>query len=403
MASASANVSNSVREPARLLRSHMPELDSIRGIAILSVLFYHGFAWSVVASAFTGWRRWAIAATTPGWLGVNLFFVLSGFLISGILLDTRTKPNYYRRFYVRRALRILPLYYLVLGTLLVTHTGSTAFVALSCIYLANMTWMFGVPADYGVLWSLAVEEHFYLVWPAVVRRLSPKRVAALAVTLVIVSPVVRYVLAEFGILSKGLTWGEIDGLACGALLAALLRMRPWSRRQFAWLCTILVASGFAMAIISAACGWMTRRSIGGIALQETPFNIAFAGFLGYALLLSISAFSRCAQPTVLKFFGDTSYCLYLIHLLVFTLYDRVWAQYFATNYKASFGLLCLRFTAVLVCASVLAAISKRWFEDPFLRLKSKLASMTEPHHAHAITPAANGGLAKFPKSCDFDA
>ncbi len=390
MASALANASNSVvREPAPLLRSHMPELDSIRGIAILSVLFYHGFAWSVVASAFTGWQRWAVAATTPGWLGVNLFFVLSGFLISGILLDTRTKPHYYRRFYVRRALRILPLYYLVLVALLVTHTANTAFVALSFIYLANMTWMLGVPADYGVLWSLAVEEHFYLVWPAVLRRLSPKRVAGLAVTLVIVNPVVRYALAEFGIPAKGVTWGEIDGLACGALIAAFLRMRPWSRREFAWFCNTLVASGLVMAIIAAACGWMTRRSIGGIALQETPFNIAFAGFLGYALLLGTSAFSRYVRLTVLHFFGDTSYCLYLIHLLVFTLYDRVWAQYFATNYKTSFALLCLRFVAVLGCASALAAISKRWFEDPFLRLKSKFASTTEPRHALAVTAAAN--------------
>jgi peptidoglycan/LPS O-acetylase OafA/YrhL len=391
MASALANVGNSVvGEPAPLLRSHMPELDSIRGIAILSVLFYHGFAWSVAASAFTGWQRWAVATTTPGWLGVNLFFVLSGFLISGILLDTRTKPHYYRGFYVRRALRILPLYYLVLVALLVTHTAKTAFVALSCIYLANMTWMFGVPADYGVLWSLAVEEHFYLVWPAVLRRLSAKRVAALAVTLVIVNPVVRYALAEFGIPAKGVTWGEIDGLACGALIAAILRMRHWSRRQFAWFCTALVAFGLVMAIIVADCGWMTRRSIGGIALQETPFNIAFAGFLGYALLLGASASSRYVRLTVLQFFGDTSYCLYLIHLLVFTLYDRVWAQWFAANYKTSFSLLCLRFVAVLGCASALAAISKRWFEDPFLRLKSKFASKNEPHPVLGVTAAANG-------------
>ena len=374
MASALFSVSSSpLRESVPLLRSHMPELDSIRGIAILSVLFYHGFAWSVASSAFTGWQRWAVAATTPGWLGVNLFFVLSGFLISGILLDTRTKPHYYRRFYVRRALRILPLYYLVLVALLVTHVATIAFVLLSCIYLSNMTWMFGVPADYGVLWSLAVEEHFYLVWPAVIRRLSPKRMAGLAVALVIVNPAVRFAFAKFGIPAKGVTWGEIDGLACGALIAALLRMHPWSRRQFAWFCTALVASGFVMAIIAAASGWMTRRSMGGVAFQETPFNIAFAGFLGYALLLGASPFSHYARLTVLRFFGDTSYCLYLIHLLVFTLYDRVWAHYFATDYKTSFQLLCLRLVAVLGCATALAALSKRWFEEPFLRLKDKFA------------------------------
>lgn len=85
----------------------MPELDSIRGIAILAVVIYHGFYWQVDLTAFTRWQSILLTLTWPGRLGVNLFFVLSGFLITGLLLDSKAKPDYYKRFYVRRALRIL--------------------------------------------------------------------------------------------------------------------------------------------------------------------------------------------------------------------------------------------------------------------------------------------------------
>src|SRR5579863_10747052 len=93
------------------LRAKMPELDSVRGLAILTVLFYHGFASRQSAAAFSGFPKFFVRLVSPGWAGVNLFFALSGFLITGILLDSKYRPQYYRRFYLRRALRILPAYY----------------------------------------------------------------------------------------------------------------------------------------------------------------------------------------------------------------------------------------------------------------------------------------------------
>src|SRR5215467_16184886 len=102
----------------------MPELDSIRGIAVLLVLFFHGFGFRYGLEGLSGLPKLFVAATLPGWIGVNLFFVLSGFLITGILLDAKSKPNYYKNFYTRRALRILPLYYAVLLFLAVlTRSG----------------------------------------------------------------------------------------------------------------------------------------------------------------------------------------------------------------------------------------------------------------------------------------
>ena len=97
-----------------LIRAHMPELDTIRGLAILGVLLYHGFYWVRDLSLYAPWQRHFFTLMAPGQFGVNLFFVLSGFLITGILLDSRNRPDYYQRFYFRRALRILPAYYLTL-------------------------------------------------------------------------------------------------------------------------------------------------------------------------------------------------------------------------------------------------------------------------------------------------
>jgi peptidoglycan/LPS O-acetylase OafA/YrhL len=144
----------------------MPELDTLRGVAVLGVLLLlllHAFYWRYAGLSFGPWARRFLAATQPGSTGVNLFFVFSGFLIMGILLDSKDKPHFYRRFYTRRALRILPAYYSLLILLLLLRTSSVAFVGLSFFYLANMTDFFGVASDYGPLWSLAVEEHFYIL------------------------------------------------------------------------------------------------------------------------------------------------------------------------------------------------------------------------------------------------
>ena len=143
------------------------------------VLLYHGFGLAYGVQGLSGAARWFVAATLPGWTGVDLFFVLSGFLITGILLDSKPRTSYYRRFYVRRALRILPIYFAVLVLLtILTRTGVLqravpwSFLGISVLFLVNFATLFRISAPYGVLWSLAVEEHFYLMWPTAVRKLS---------------------------------------------------------------------------------------------------------------------------------------------------------------------------------------------------------------------------------------
>src|SRR5277367_2162254 len=111
----------------RILRPIMPELDTVRGIAILMVFLFHSFEdFTPSGLSVPGWERLLLSAASLGWTGVNLFFVLSGFLITGILMDSANRPRYYSRFYSRRALRILPAYYLLIAVLVLL--GRLGFV-----------------------------------------------------------------------------------------------------------------------------------------------------------------------------------------------------------------------------------------------------------------------------------
>jgi peptidoglycan/LPS O-acetylase OafA/YrhL len=205
-----------------LLRPVMPELDTLRGMAVLLVVIFHGFSFAATVSKFSGIARIFVAATAGGWTGVNLFFVLSGFLITGILFDSKSRPDYYSRFYIRRALRILPAFYLLLLLLLVLprtglfeqrHVG-WPFVVLSFFYLANMTGFFGVPGQYGALWSLAVEEHFYLLWPWIIRKLTRRAALWCAAGIVVACPTLRACAGYTWLVADGLPWALYSPYSC---------------------------------------------------------------------------------------------------------------------------------------------------------------------------------------------
>jgi peptidoglycan/LPS O-acetylase OafA/YrhL len=164
-----------------LLRHVMPELDLLRRVAIIGVLFYRGLYWGVDLSRFSKLAQLMLRGMWMERLGVSLFFVLSGFLITGLLIDSRGRADYYPRFYVRRALRILPAFLLTTVVLATLTNVPRIFIVLSILYLSNITPIFGIEIAYPVLWSLAVEEQFYLVWPTVVRRLRNRPLMSLCV------------------------------------------------------------------------------------------------------------------------------------------------------------------------------------------------------------------------------
>lgn len=353
-----------------VLVGRMPGLDLLRGLAILAVVFFHGFY--RVAPAVPWHSRLAVTLfhlTSFGWTGVNLFFTLSGFLITGNLIDSDRNPNYYSRFYIRRALRILPAYFLVLILLGLTRAASVNYLLVCVIFLANwpMLLLHGPFLLYPVLWSLAVEEQFYAVWPWLFRKLRMRGLFALSIAMILLCPVLRGVaVTRFGgsIFSKTFLIG--DNLAIGAIIAILCR---WPRLTLKALLRIGVA---AICISVPALLILTNA---GHALLTDPFG-AGVGYsmlewlTGGILILMLYAYRTTpVQPALrfLVFFADISYGLYLIHLLCGILYDRV----FGHAYLARGDLLVSRFLVVNGIAILLATFSKRYFENPIMRLKEK--------------------------------
>jgi peptidoglycan/LPS O-acetylase OafA/YrhL len=374
-----------------LIRPVMPELDTLRGIAVLGVFFLHAFSWQYGGLHFGALGRFFLAATQPGWIGVNLFFVLSGFLITGILLDSKGNPHSYRRFYTRRALRILPAYYALLLLLLLLHSSSFGFVGLSFVYLANVTDLFGVACGYGPLWSLAVEEHYYIFWPAVVHKLSTTRVAAVSAGIVVFVPILRAVCFNLGWGKDGLawyTWFVADGLAAGSLLAIILRTAI-TRQRVQQLCVLLLSLGVLLGVLGRPFGITTRERLLGAALQHTTVNIFFAGVLLLFLLAGTSSKKQYVHNSVLRFFGYISYGLYLNHILAFRMYDRICLRYWPWLVPSNnhFELVVLKFALAGGCAVGTAYLSRKYFEEPFLRIKDRIARNADSEIRAWTTPS----------------
>jgi len=363
-----------MKYPEPLLRPKMPELDSLRGIAILSVVFYHGFFWSNNLFGLPSMARSFVALTGYGWLGVHLFFVLSGFLITGILEDSKTTPQFFKRFYWRRALRILPAFYGTLLLLVFVPSQNGSYLLLSFFYLSNLAPLFHIRNTYPMFWSLAAEEHFYLVWPLLVRFMSRRALLFVASLLFLISPVLRALSfhdplpAGFG----GFTWHVADGFAGGAILALLIR-DPWcSRKKLAALCASALAISIAFLLVSAHQGTLTRTKFTGAVFMLTAAHLLFTGCLGLLLLLGTSKWKNFVNYRLLSFYGDISYGLYLIHWIVFMCYDAIMRAYVPerAQFSGSIRLLSLRFALVAAGATLAAWISRRFFEERFLRLKT---------------------------------
>jgi peptidoglycan/LPS O-acetylase OafA/YrhL len=370
-------VKTQVPVPEPLIRRFMPELDALRGLAVLGVLFFHGFRAEYGDLPFTGVRRFFVQAMQSGALGVNLFFVLSGFLITGILLDSQKRPDYYRRFYARRALRILPAYYGLLILLVLLRQASTAFLGLSFVYLSNVTNLFGVSMDYHPLWSLAVEEHYYIVWPSVVRKLRPRLLALFSLSLCIGIPVARALAFRSGHFQGGewYTWFTADGLAEGSLLAIVLRTSI-SRRMVSIVGVLLLTMVPILLIAGAPFGMLSRQSQLGATLQLSLVNTFFAGLLVLFLLLGSGSLKALVNSSLLRFFGYISYGLYLIHLMIFHLYDKL-ARLFWPSLQPSverFDLIVLRFAVGSAAAIGLAFVSRKYYEEWFLQLKERVVA-----------------------------
>lgn len=354
--------------PHPLLRSYMPELDVLRGIAVLMVLFLHGMA-PPLQGHLSIFGRALFAFSQYGGAGVNVFFVLSGFLITGILLDSAHRPDYYRRFYLRRVLRILPAFYAALIILLLARWIGWRFFGASILFLANFAPLFGQSLQYPVLWSLAVEEHFYMLWPAVIQKGSWVAhiivVSFLCVAAIAARAITFYVTRNLMSMAFFYTWCNLDGLALGAAVAIWLRSPDFRRAHLAMIAApLLIVFTIGFVVLAAHPGLIQ------LSFENFCRDLASCGLLGCMLLMGTNQVSFLVNQSFLKFLGFISYGLYLIHEIVFRLTEVLFSRAFGWLITAEMptAAMLLRFLLGAVLSIGVAYLSRVWFEEKFMQM-----------------------------------
>ena len=346
-----------------------PLLDGIRGIAVLAVLLFHAFFSFPPHTVPEYLVRKTLA---PLWISVNVFFVLSGFLITGILIDTKKMPHYFRSFYARRILRISPLYFAILAF---------AFLILPALRLLPLT-----PADrqvpywtytynwsaaaghqafsLGHFWSLAVEEQFYLIWPVLLFFTPLRRMPAVFLSLIAASFLFRASIFLLHLPSRYayfLTPARIEDLCLGALAAWMLRDPPslaWLEpraKRMAWFFAALFAAAFALGKGFEANKWP-------VLLFGTT---AVCGFTAIVLVQSsLGARPRWWGTRPLRWLGTYSYGIYVFHQPIIVAFDSRLAG-------VSLSIYALVMTLAMVLSCIAAWLSFHLFERHFLKLKSR--------------------------------
>ena len=356
---------------------HLRSLDGLRGVAILLVVVYHLFPHR--GAGFLGYL------TSGAWFGVDLFFVLSGFLITGILFDTQGAPFFYRNFYIRRALRLSPVYIVFIALAAIFQrqpTGhpwyiSAAFILyasnLVLFFIPNFQW--GLPVVTGHTWSLAVEEQFYLMWPWIVTRLRTRRrilYACLWGTLMALT--LRLVCNHFVTRNLWFLYYELptraDSLLMGAAAAMLYRIPGFLEQH---LNKIRIAGGLAALTFLALA--FRARTFFFVAPPIDTWGFTLLAIASAALLLSAiqpnSHIGRALAHPFLRFYGRYSYGLYLFHQAPNN-YDTIYLwPIFEAHIHPLWLAGAIHLLLILGLSTAVAVLSFRFIEQPFLRLKKR--------------------------------
>ncbi len=343
----------------------IPQLDAVRGIAVLLVLVHNT---DIYPQLHLGW------VADNGWMGVDLFFVLSGFLITGILLDTKESPSYLSNFYIRRCLRIWPLYYssLIFMFLIVPLVRPTEAHAIFDprsspwwaypLFLQNylVPQPTGASGLLGVTWSLAVEEHFYLVWPFVVRFCNPNQLRKIAIVVILASPLLRLFLLQYGVQIYSNPVCRLDGLMAGALLAVVVRSGSFVPSKFvlpAWI-ALFVSVSLAVFLDAFHARWIV-------------FSFVALGSLSFVYLALFShqpQFQAVLRNRFLVYTGVISYGIYLLEKIPIDLVKT-------THLGASFS---WAYPITIAATYLIAFLSWNLLETPFLRFKHFFGNSLRP-------------------------
>jgi peptidoglycan/LPS O-acetylase OafA/YrhL len=369
---------------------HIRALDGIRGFALLMVFAYHALTNTIqpVSPA----SRLLHRAVMTGWIGVDLFFVLSGFLITTILMDARPAENYFKVFYIRRGLRIFPLYYAVLiATVLAQHSHIQYKIQFFFwLNLSNLTVIthLGTIGPLQHFWSLAIEEQFYLVWPSAVRWIRTRMLAYLCAAIILGLFIVRNLPP---ILALDVRWPEliyrftlfrVDTLCAGALLAILAKYWPNLSRYRGKMRILCVCAG----CVFLAVGFGREHSAPSVSrFGYTALVVCFTSLVALALYPG-SIIARIFSNAFLRKTGKYSYCFYLLHpfLVNFLILHKRRvdsALPLLRMQNVSHNLIeIVLFVLEFVVLFGMCAISWNCFEGPILRLKRHFRYKPVPEH-----------------------
>ncbi len=350
------------------------ELDGLRGIAILSVLFLHFGMFQPQGHAEAALFRFF----EMGWAGVDLFFVLSGFLITTILLKSKDATDYYSRFYIRRFFRIFPIYYAFLSVFLAVQLWQHRPV-LEQIWYWTYTANFRIGMGHRVpvlnhFWSLAIEEQFYLFWPLVIKKLRAPKLVGFCVVLCLMSFLLRYSIS--GSQTPGsdfvycFTLCRVDSLAFGAVVAILFQTRAgWPLIRW------LERGSLGFGVLAVLYAVSSSHSTLYVNPQLERFGYSGVDLLsaGLVMLAVRKAGTKSLvllRSQFLRTFGKYSYGLYVVHMPI--------AVYLCPQVQRIFGMGPASAAISIIVGSLLsflaALLSWTLLERKFLALKERLTA-----------------------------
>ena len=369
------------------IRGHIPALDGVRGLAILVVLLYHFVAQTAATNTFEAIVNRALGF---GFLGVDLFFVLSGFLITGILYDSQSDRNFFRNFYMRRFLRIFPLYYAVLATVFLVLPFIPALRGSEIVALREhqaWAWLYGVNVFLAIrgewalsyvehFWSLAVEEHFYLVWPLIVWlvRGRPRRLMRTALAIAVVAIAARAWAVHAGVSEVAatvLTPFQLDGLLLGGFFAVWLRQPGGQAAARRWMLPMATAS-LGFILLQFGLHRVVEDGLPVIrALRYAAYHVVFSAVILHAVLgaptTPLVRFFR--NPTMVAL-GKYSYGLYIYHHFLSFYFAKHGTEFTLASVVGSHTLaVYIQALAGMAASFAVAWLSYELFEKHFLRLK----------------------------------